>query len=315
MENDYQNDDFIRYNSKKEKSEKRKLVAYFAVNIPIYILVLFFAVFFSWYLVFVNTHIFVAVAGPSMMPVLNNGITASQIEQGTAQDISYDAVYADRTTPPKVFDMVVFQRPTKIVIKRLMAQEGDYITIATAKNAAGQEVLRFYRIPAGQLEAFTENPQQTDQMAMIVEDGVQNASLGVNNWRLAEVDSVWTHTSENQQPLLQEKQVSVENSGTVTNRYEYNFCKKFLSSYGAENSPYTYFTSAQGLIYVQVPQGKFFCLGDNRAHSTDSRENGFVDVEQIIGRSEFVVYNFNFGNRILEVIKFYFREVEKFFAR
>lgn len=315
MENSYQNDDFIRYNSKKEKREKRGLVAYFAVNIPIYIFVLFFAVFFAWYLFFVNTHTFYVVSGPSMMPTLNSGISQSQILEETAQNISYDAVYVDRTTPPKIFDMIVYQRPTKAVIKRLMAQEGDYITIAAAKNAAGQDVLRFYRIPAGQLKFFTQNPQQTDQMAMLVEDGVQNASLGVSNWRLADVDSVWTRTSENQRQTLQEKQVSVEDGGTVTNSYEYNFYNKFLKSYGTGNSPYTYFTSAQGLIYVQVPQGKFFCLGDNRAHSTDSRENGFGDVGQIVGRSEFVVYNFNFGNRILEVIKFYFREVEKFFAR
>ena len=41
----------------------------------------------------------------------------------------------------------------------------------------------------------------------------------------------------------------------------------------------------------------------------------FEDASKIVGRGEIVVKNFNFVNRLWEVIKFYFSEVEKFFAK
>lgn len=44
-----------------------------------------------------------------------------------------------------------------------------------------------------------------------------------------------------------------------------------------------------------VPEGKVFCLGDNRLDSTDSRDPrvGCVDEDQIIGKVVFRVYPFN----------------------
>ena len=44
-----------------------------------------------------------------------------------------------------------------------------------------------------------------------------------------------------------------------------------------------------------VPEGKVFCLGDNRLDSTDSRDSrvGCVDEEQIIGKVVFRVFPFN----------------------
>ena len=79
--------------------------------------------------------------------------------------------------------------------------------------------------------------------------------------------------------------------------------------------PSNVYVSENGLIYVQVPEGKYFCMGDNRGHSDDSRKNGFYDVEYIVGRVEFIVYDHNFGNRLWEVVKYYFGQVEEFFAR
>lgn len=45
---------------------------------------------------------------------------------------------------------------------------------------------------------------------------------------------------------------------------------------------------------VQVPEGKYFVMGDNRAISKDSRNGlGFINEEEIIGRTELIIYPFN----------------------
>ncbi|ELK44582.1 signal peptidase I [Halobacillus sp. ACCC02827] len=44
---------------------------------------------------------------------------------------------------------------------------------------------------------------------------------------------------------------------------------------------------------VDVPEGEYFVMGDNRSISKDSRNGlGFIDEEEIIGRTELVIYPF-----------------------
>nr|WP_226578198.1 signal peptidase I [Halobacillus litoralis] len=44
---------------------------------------------------------------------------------------------------------------------------------------------------------------------------------------------------------------------------------------------------------VEVPEGKYFVMGDNRSISKDSRNGlGFVKEEEIIGRTELIIYPF-----------------------
>ncbi len=40
-------------------------------------------------------------------------------------------------------------------------------------------------------------------------------------------------------------------------------------------------------VVAEVPTGQFVVMGDNRLHSSDSREWGFVTAEQIVGRAFF----------------------------
>lgn len=47
---------------------------------------------------------------------------------------------------------------------------------------------------------------------------------------------------------------------------------------------------------VQVPDGHYLVLGDNRNNSVDSRYIGFVPRAEIIGRSEKVVASVNYDN-------------------
>lgn len=45
---------------------------------------------------------------------------------------------------------------------------------------------------------------------------------------------------------------------------------------------------------IEVPSESYYVMGDNRAISKDSRNGlGFINRDEIIGRSEFVIYPFN----------------------
>lgn len=288
--------DFIQVDKKKVKDETSNLAFYLFTRITFYIILIFFAIFFVWYTAFISTHSFYAVNGVSMMGTLNGQITEQRLESGEdLTGVSYDAVYIDKSTAAKLFNVIVLQLPDKkdTIIKRLMAQEGDYITVAKVKTGESWQY-RFFRIPKG------ENLSQfTDDMAMLQETGQKGYSIySYENWdkRCAASETI----------AIDGKQEHV---------YEEYFYETFLKDYGKENAAYTYHVSQNGLLYVQVPKDKVFYMGDNRGRSDDARSNGFCNKSCIIGHTEFIVYNYNFGNRILEVVKFYFKEVEKFFAR
>ncbi|HLR68066.1 signal peptidase I [Virgibacillus alimentarius] len=45
---------------------------------------------------------------------------------------------------------------------------------------------------------------------------------------------------------------------------------------------------------IKIPEGSYFVMGDNRAISKDSRNGlGFISRDDIIGRSEFIIFPFN----------------------
>ncbi len=296
--NDF-NKDFIQYSDEKVKKEKKNIAYYLSTRIVVYILLIFFAIFFAWYAIFISTHAYYKVDGASMMPTLNAQITDEELQSllpEMLQELSYDAVYIDKTATVSVFDIVVIQESNgKNIIKRLMATAGDWITIAKAVGDDNEEHLYFYRIADGELDTTS------DEEARLEENGENGYSI-------------YSHDDWDEY-----REVSSASASGKEHVYEKNFYNKFLSYYFAnpngENLPYNYYVSSDGLVYVQVPEGMCFYMGDNRGHSTDAREDGFVDVSTIQGKVDIIVYDYNFVNRLWEVIKFYFSEIEKFFAR
>ncbi|MBQ7327799.1 MAG: signal peptidase I [Clostridia bacterium] len=286
------NNDFIQYDKKKGKKETKNLAVYLTTTITLYIFLLFFAIFFTWYTVFISTHKYYKVVGPSMKSTLNATIADTDIDK------SIDAVYVNTMSKVRVFDMIVAERGEDDVIKRVLAQEGDFITIA--KDVTKQtNNYYFYRIAAGQ------NPQEISDA-----DAMLDESTGENGYKIRG----YADWNNNRSPYSHAIEVG---GATLTNSYETIFYNTFLKQFeGKDLATYdNVYVSENGLIYVQVPEGKYFCMGDNRGHSDDSRKNGFYDVEYIVGRVEFIVYDHNFGNRLWEVVKYYFGQVEEFFAR
>lgn len=299
--------DFIQLNEKKKKREGKSLALYLTTHITLYILLIFFAIFFTWYTVFVTTHDFYEVHGPSMMPTFNVQI-GDETASGT-QDKCFDAVYIDKSTKPKAFDIIVIQEE-RTVVKRYMAGEGDLMTIAFDKTG----VVHFYRIPN------KEDPT-TYEGAMLLEDGSENGYRISGREVGKEIDA--------KNDLWSSHLKAINNNGLDFIKIgDYSYTKNFVKNYLKLNSSdlekigagtfsrEDIFIAEDGLIYVEVPQGKFFYLGDNRINSEDSMMAAdFENVSKIVGRGDVVVKNYNFTNRLWEVIKFYFSQIEKFFAK
>lgn len=279
--------DFIQYNKKKVKEEGNDLSWFLAIHITLYVLVVFFAVFFIWFTVFNTTHHFFAVKGASMKSTLNSSISNSD------GNTSIDAVYVNTTDKVEIFDVVVINRTNKeSIIKRVMGLEGDYVTISKGsytQNGEPFDTFFFYRISAEQMKTL-DKENFDDEDAKLVEDNNQNgySIYGYKDW-------------------------AESNYAELAIKYETTFYDTFIN--GKDTTTDDFFVSKDGLIYVKVPEGKFFALGDNRGHSSDSTENGFYSVSNIDGVVEIVVYNYNFASRLWEVVKYYFSEAEKFFAR
>ncbi len=296
---------FIQYSDKAKKEETKSIALYLTVHITFYIIILFFAVFFSWYTVFISTHSFYTISGESMMPTFN-----AQLEDSKAEDkekVSYDAIYVDRSTRAKVFDVIVMREQVEgssvSVIKRLMAEGGDYISLAL-DNKSNQ--VHFYRIAKDAILG-----EVSDEEAMLDE------TTNINGYHIKDQQE-WTN------------KFFFSEIYDTTEIGDYKYVSNFVSYYmnlsnqevtllqGGQNlaKRSDIYVSETGLVYVKVPEGKIFYLGDNRANSRDSMwYTEFCDEKNIIGRGEIVVKDYNFANRIWEVVKFYFSEVEKFFAK
>lgn len=63
---------------------------------------------------------------------------------------------------------------------------------------------------------------------------------------------------------------------------------------------YTAERYTDGDLSITIPDGQYFCMGDNREHSTDSRyqDVGCVSLDQVKGKVVFRIYPFNKIGRI-----------------
>lgn len=76
-----------------------------------------------------------------------------------------------------------------------------------------------------------------------------------------------------------------------------------------------------GVYYYQIPKNKYFCLGDNRAWSSDSRSRGLFDKSQIQGVAEIIIKggSLNSGSlaskKFNAIVAFYWKKLENSLKR
>ena len=128
----FNKEEFIQDIDKKKKEETKSIALYLTTHITLYIVLIFFLIFFIWYTVFSVTHRYYIVEGASMQPYLNASIAPTDTSS------SQDAVYVNLNGKIEVYDVVVIEGVSKTspsIIKRVVAEEGDFVSIAKSGNS------------------------------------------------------------------------------------------------------------------------------------------------------------------------------------
>lgn len=264
-----------------EKKENKKTFAsrFFSVFFIFY--VAFFVCFVAMFLSFKFTYICVPITGVSMKNTINSSLNDSEI------NTICDWVYIKQKSSYERGDIIVFDAKYEenlSLIKRLIALEGDAVTIAQDKDDGLYYV---YRVNS---DALTDRVIEESEIEKLDEPYIKDRA----EWKLyfpsVQMLNGWAYQKE--------FYVTFFNSGN----YETIECE--------ENQ----------MKFAIVPDGQFFYLGDNRGHSTDAREEGTDYLSSINGATVIIVKDAaNSGSTLLlqirDVFSFYGREIGNFFTR
>ena len=264
------------------KDEKEGKISQRVLIWCLVILVVFYVLLFitnSW---FQNNYRYVTINGTSMQPTLNpNPVNIN------GNDVQ-DAVYIKLTSEDITYgDIIIIDKSTynynTSVIKRLLALDGDQISIAKVHVVQGNDNYTEYR--------FMRIKEGSSEIEIVYEDYI--AGYGIWNSYV---------------PILDNEVY-----------YEPYFYRMFIE----DSQTTTHYVEGVGNVkFYTVMPGQIFYMGDNRTGSTDARWTGTDSQENVIGRVVSIVHNstsiqnslFWWTGRIKEYFAIVFDEIIKYFA-
>jgi len=276
---------------KEEKEERKaKKGGWLFLFITIFLCCAFFGIAFS----FNQNYYYIEVDGLSMQPTINPSPVEVIKDFGSYSDkVSVqDGVFVSPTKDVDYGDIIILENmfpERKTIIKRVLAFEGDYVTIAKQENEEGMMVFRVMRVKSGH-----------NKVEIVKEEYVKS------DWAWATLYS----PAESQMP---------QDSQTADVVYEIDFYKTF-SKGGYQQRIFQ--VEGTDIKFFKVPEDQLFYLGDNRTESRDSTEEGTASISNLLGKVVRIVRNgtyhsgnvFFFFNRFGEVLSIIWDEILRFFG-
>lgn len=281
---------FTKHFQQEKEERKAKKSGWLFLFITVLVCCVLFGISYS----FNQNYYYIEVEGRSMQPTINpNPVVVERTVGNITKEISVqDGVYVVPTKDVDYEDIIILENmfaEKSTIIKRVLAFEGDYVSIAKVENEEGMMVFRLMRVKSGHSD-----------VEVLREEYIKS------EWEWA------TYCSPAEAQIPQDSQ-------TTNVVYEIDFYETFsIGDYQQR----IFNVEGRDIKFFKVPEGELFYLGDNRTQSKDSTESGTVSTDHLMGKTVRIVRNgtyysgniFFFFNRIGEVLSLIWDEILRFFG-